>query len=118
MGATHVIDRNIDASAILNEVGKITNTPIDIVFDAVSTPDTQNAGYKLLGSGGKIILVLPSALGDRNEDGKKIINTSGSPFIPGNKELFIGLYGKVNSYLAEGLIQVRSLILPNARGEV
>lgn len=110
-GATHVIDRSIEASALLAEVHKITDTPIDIVYDSVGSADTQNAGYNLLGPGGKLVLVLPSALGDKDEDGKKVISTFGSPFSPVNKELFTGLYAKLNTYLVDGAVQVRSLIL-------
>lgn len=116
MGATHIIDRHIDLSAISEKVKTITSTPIEIVFDAVSTPELQNAGYNLLSSGGKLVLVLPSALGDRNEDGKRVISTNGSPYIPSHRELFVGLYGKLNSYLVEGLIKVRSSMLSSILG--
>ncbi|EDR00176.1 uncharacterized protein LACBIDRAFT_314747 [Laccaria bicolor S238N-H82] len=46
LGATHVIDRK---ASVVAEVRKLTDKPISIVFDAVSSADTQQAGVDVLG---------------------------------------------------------------------
>ena len=85
----------------------ITSAPIEIVYDAVSHPDTQNATYNLLAPGGKLVLMLPSSLGDEHKDGKQVIMTVGSPFFPASREVSLGMYDNLNSYLQEELLQVR-----------
>lgn len=106
LGATHVVDRHLDSSALRSEIAKINSAPFEVVYDAVSYPDTQKAGYESLGPGGKIVLTLPSNLGDSHKDGKKVINVVGSPHIPANRDLEVGLWSNLSSYLAEGVIKV------------
>lgn len=106
LGATHVIDRHLDLATLSNEIKKITSAPIQIVYDSVSLPDTQKAAYDLLAPGGTLVLTLTSSLGDTEGDGKRVVYTYGSPHTPLNREVFLGLYPVLTTYLAEGLIKV------------
>lgn len=107
LGATHVIDRHIDLSSFPNEVAKITSAPIELVYDAVSQPDTQKAAYSPLAPGGKLVLVHPSTLGNEHEDGKQVINTAGILFIPAITKIGSDMYKIVPSYFQEGLLKVQ-----------
>jgi NADPH:quinone reductase-like Zn-dependent oxidoreductase len=106
LGATYVFDRHADLSVLPNEIAKITSDPIEIVYDAVSRPETQKAAYGLLAPGGKLVLVCPSVLGNEHQDDKQVVNTFGSPFVPANRDVGLGLYGNLTSYLENGLIKV------------
>jgi len=114
LGATHVVDRHIDLSSLPQEIAKITSCPIDIVFDAVSLADTQRASYSLLAPHGTLVLVIPSSLGEEPSEGRQVIATYGSPFVPVNREICIGLYDNLTSFLEKGLIQPNLVeTLPN-----
>ncbi|KAG6808526.1 hypothetical protein H0H92_003830 [Tricholoma furcatifolium] len=58
IGATHVIDRNTSPDAQTAEIRKIIPGPIDVVYDAVSFPETQQLGYSLISDGGFLVVVL------------------------------------------------------------
>ena len=57
LGATHVFDRNLGSTELAAEISRVTNKPIQYVFDAISIPSTQQIGIDVLASGGKLALV-------------------------------------------------------------
>lgn len=98
LGATHVIDRN---ASVVAEVRKLTDKPISIVFDAVSSADTQQAGVDVLAAGGKLITVTPVSV--KAED-KEIIYVVGSASL--HPELLTSLYGKeLYGFLERGVLK-------------
>ncbi|KZP32288.1 GroES-like protein [Athelia psychrophila] len=112
LGATHVLDRHLDSAALKKAVASITKLSSDIVYDSISLPDTQKVAYEILSANGTLVLVLPSSVGEPT-DGKRVLNTAGSPFVPGNEEIVAGLYANLESYLASGVIQANRVeILP------
>lgn len=56
LGATHVLDRNLAEDALVAEVRKITSKPIKFAFDSISSRETQNTSYKLIASGGALLI--------------------------------------------------------------
>ncbi|KZP06130.1 GroES-like protein, partial [Athelia psychrophila] len=118
LGATHVLDRHLDAASLKKEVVSITKLPIDIVYDAISEPNTQKLGYELLADNGTLILTLPSGLGETT--GSKIVkSTYGSPFAPGNEQIGEGLYVNLHGYLESGAIQPNRVeVLPGGLGGI
>jgi hypothetical protein len=106
-----VLDRDMDFVSLPLEIAKITSGPIEIVFDAVSSAETQKIAYSLLAPDGILMLVLPFSLGDEHKDEKKVICVNGSPFAPANKEVSTGLYANLTSYLEQGLIKVYIFVL-------
>ena len=99
LGATHVIDRN---ASVVAEVRKLTDKPISIVYDAVSSADTQQTGLDVLAPGGKLITVTPVSV--KAED-KEIIYSVGSAAL--HPELLTSLYGKeVYGFLERGVLKV------------
>ncbi|KZP13848.1 GroES-like protein [Athelia psychrophila] len=104
LGATHVLDRHLDAAALQKEVTSISTLPIDLIYDAISEPDTQKLAYALLADGGTLILTMPSGLGE-TAGGKIVKFVRGSPFMEGNDDVGEGLYASLHGYLDSGAIQ-------------
>jgi len=59
LGATAVFDRNLLASNLTKEIKKLTNEPIKLVYDLISSNFTQETGAELLAPGGQLAVVLP-----------------------------------------------------------
>lgn len=113
LGATHVIPRSLPTLSIAARVSEITgiDNPIEIVYDAVSTPETQQLGWDILAPGGSLALVTPPDvnLDKRGKDGEKhVIHMWHQPQLPRNRELAGKLYGKLTEWLSEGVIIVSS----------
>ena len=105
IGATHVIDRSISASALASEVNSITkNAPIKYAVDSISLPDTQQAAYDLLAHGGKLAIFLPSAA--KTTKGKDIYQVAGFLRNPAHIQLLETFYhDNLERLLKEGAIK-------------
>lgn len=100
LGATNVIDRN---APLLDEVRKITDQPITIIFDSISNAETQQAGLDLLAPRGTIVVITPPTI---KSDEKEILRIMGQLSTPTYVELFQTLYGqKLAGLLEKGLIK-------------
>jgi NADPH:quinone reductase-like Zn-dependent oxidoreductase len=108
LGATHVIDRHSPLSSLRAEVNKITSEPIEIVYDAVSTADTQKAGYDLLASHGSMVVVLNPEV--TKAKGKEIFHVFAMPNLPHTSEICTNMYSKLTEWLEDGVIRVCILI--------
>ncbi|KAG6840392.1 hypothetical protein C0991_007022 [Blastosporella zonata] len=102
LGATDVLDRNLSTEALKVEIKKLTNEPIDIIYDAISSATTQQTGHDLLVPGGNLITVLNLAITKSNDIGH--IQVAGILRLPQNKELLEGLYAKLSQLLEQGAI--------------
>ena len=99
LGAAHVIDRN---ASVVTEVRKLTDKPILIVYDAISSADTQQAGIDVLATGGKLVTVQAPSV---KAEGKEIIHVFASVSL--YPELLTSLYGKdVFGFLERGVFKV------------
>ncbi|KAG6856274.1 hypothetical protein H0H87_005959 [Tephrocybe sp. NHM501043] len=109
LGATHVLDRNISPEDLTTRITEIaTSSPIDLVYDAVSSLETQNMGYGLLTEKGQLIVTLEPAV-RKEEEGKIIIRVIGVFTLPFSRELGIQLYGTLTDLLNQGLIKPNRL---------
>jgi len=114
LGATHVIDRNVSGAALASEVNTITqNAPIKYAVDSISSADTQQSGYGLLASGGKLVIFLDVAVKTTND--KDIVRALGTSAHPPNAKLLGTLYhDNLEQLLKEGAIKPnRADVLPN-----
>jgi NADPH:quinone reductase-like Zn-dependent oxidoreductase len=82
LGATNVIDRNASLS---DEVRKITDQPITIVYDSISSAETQQAGLNVLAPRGTIAVITPPTI---KSDEKEILRIMGHLSTPAYVELF------------------------------
>jgi len=115
LGATHVLDRNLTLEQLRGEIVKITKEPLDLIYDAVSVPETQLAAYELLAPGGTLVLVLYTKITEERPD-KKVVRAFGQAnFPPENRVVAAELYGKhLTAWLKEGIIKPnRFEVLPN-----
>ncbi|KAI9061179.1 GroES-like protein [Trametes sanguinea] len=121
-GATHVLDRNLPSVALREEVVKIAGGPVSTVYDAISLPETQNAAFDLLAPGGKLILVLASAVDEekqKNANGRSIVGALGLIQLPQNVEFGKILYTKLTSLLEAGdLKPLRVEVVPGGLGGI
>jgi NADPH:quinone reductase-like Zn-dependent oxidoreductase len=108
-GATHVIDYNdIPYSELHVAVKKITEEPIELVYDATSClPETQNAGWQILAPNGRMVVARPPAIDSKNDVGKRLFFTFGDVHIEEKQEFTAKMYSALNKWLANGEIKVR-----------
>lgn len=114
-GATHLIDyHDVPYSDLPEAVGKISHSPIAFVFDAISVPETQRAGWKTLGSGGNMTIVLPpdAALGKPGvpgADGKTFGFVYGNVNFEPSQGFGSKMYAALTELLETGALKVRAL---------
>ena len=106
LGATHVIDRTVSASALASEINSITqNAPIKYIVDSISAPDTQQTAYDLLAPGGQVAVFDPIAVKTTKE--KDILLIFGAIRHPNNIALLETFYhDNLERLLKEGAIKV------------
>ncbi|KAF9002973.1 chaperonin 10-like protein [Cyathus striatus] len=107
LGATHIIDRSIQLSSLPAEVARITKEKIKFVYDAVSSPDTQQAGYELLAESGKITLVQPSKITVVEGSEKTVGSIVSFVTAPENVEFVKSVYSGLTAILESGVIIVK-----------
>ncbi|EGO00290.1 hypothetical protein SERLA73DRAFT_160219 [Serpula lacrymans var. lacrymans S7.3] len=114
LGATHVVDRHLPLSSLAQEVAKVTSTPTNLVFDAVATSETQQAGYDLLVSGGQIAVALPPTIQTKLEDDKQVLKMWGSFYPPEKREFGTRMYSQLTRMFAEAeLVPLPVEVLPD-----
>ncbi|KAG2038991.1 chaperonin 10-like protein [Suillus americanus] len=104
-GATHFCDRHLSENQLVAAISKVTDSPIRIVFDAISLPETQSVGWRLLAQNGILVLTLPVSVKEDEGRGRKAIYTNGDPHLPYNYELFRNSWAMVEKWLSEGIVQ-------------
>ncbi|OCH85946.1 GroES-like protein [Obba rivulosa] len=108
LGATHVVDRNLPADALAEEVAKITSLPIEVALDAISLPTTQNAAYDILAPSGQLVVVLQDAVAAEKkaaQPNKTIVEVHGSLAAPGHLKAAASLCSALTGLLEEGAIK-------------
>ncbi|KAA1476194.1 GroES-like protein [Dentipellis sp. KUC8613] len=110
-GATHVIDYRETAYADLPAaIAKITSKPCRLVYDAISTEETQKAGWNALAPNGSICVLLPphdGRYGEEAEDGKRTVYVFGNVNDPEHIESGFGrtVSKKLEKFMEEGIIR-------------
>lgn len=109
LGATHVVDRKLSTEKLREELSKITKEPLDLIYDAISLPETQLPAYELLAQGGTLALVSPPAIpSEKIVPGKRFFPVFGESMFPEeNRTATARLYQKLTAWLEEGLIRVQ-----------
>ncbi|THH16074.1 hypothetical protein EUX98_g9361 [Antrodiella citrinella] len=99
LGATHPLDRNAPLTAA--SLAAVTSKPVTIIFDAISSSETQSTAYGLLGEGGVLAIVLSPAVPEKDRvDGKRIVDPRGSA--PQQGAFGEELYKHLGAYLEKG----------------
>ncbi|KAI0749284.1 GroES-like protein [Daedaleopsis nitida] len=116
-GATHVLDRALSAPSLRAEVAKIAGGPVALVFDGVSTAESQQAGFALLAPGGKLLVLLPDAvMADKDAletAGRTVVQVHGVVQFPMNVEFGKVAYRELTPLLESGEIRALNVeVLP------
>ena len=107
LGASHVLDRNLPASSLSAAVAEITKKPILLVYDAASTPETENLGYDLLSAGGTLVTVLPIFIPENKlTPDKRVTFIEGVPFLPDRRALAVEMYKHLSAMFERGELKV------------
>jgi len=106
LGATHVFNRNLSGDDLKAAISKVTSSPIEVVYDAISLDGTQQIGWSLLGTKGALILTLPASVKENEGKQRRAIPTFGSPHAQENKSLCSGSWAKLGQWLEDGSIKV------------
>ncbi|KAK7459553.1 hypothetical protein VKT23_009536 [Stygiomarasmius scandens] len=106
LGATDFIDRKaISFSDISAAVKKITTSPVEVVYDAISEGGSQQAAYNLLPNGGQLVITLPDEIRDKIEgDGKRVVHVYANAHLDFNRGFASTAFEKLPKLLEEGII--------------
>jgi len=111
LGATHVIDRKADVVSVMKE---ILVGPIDFIYDAVSTKETQAQALDIVAPGGQVVSVLGVEVDQANYPGKIITTIFAVVHLPNVRALGVSLYSKITELLASGALKTNRVeLLPN-----
>ena len=88
---------------------KIISTPIEVIYDSISSADTQATAWELLAPGGQLIVVLRPEVDQEKPENKlkKVVSVLGNAQIPINREIGKSLFSNLTKLLEDGLIKVR-----------
>ncbi|VDC07631.1 unnamed protein product [Peniophora sp. CBMAI 1063] len=118
-GATHVLDyHEVPYSEFRSAVAKIIgDTPLTYVYDAISTPESQKAGWEALSPGGALVIVkhpsdaVAGKQGKDDAEGKRVVWAFGGanvPF-PGHREFGTAMYAVLTDMLEKGEIKTNKV---------
>ncbi|KAF8173927.1 chaperonin 10-like protein [Pholiota molesta] len=114
LGATDVLDRNLDTAALSIEIHRLSkNQPLKYIYDSIASAETQRAGFDVLADGGQIAVVLPAQI--TSTALKTVVQVQGLLRGPANIPLLEPLYhDHLYKFLEEGLIKPNNIeVLPD-----
>ncbi|KAI8992785.1 GroES-like protein [Trametes punicea] len=106
LGATHVLDRNLPSDTLLKEAREIAGGPFDVVYDAVSEPETLAVAYQATAPTGTLIAVLPTPIPGADQNSQKRVHVATAFLImPFNRAVSRSLLAKIPELLERGEIK-------------
>ncbi|KAG1863448.1 GroES-like protein [Suillus tomentosus] len=111
LGANHVIDRYLPLPALKQAVMKITGSRIHMMYDCISTAETQEAAWSLLAPGGKLVVTQPSLISKDSYDSRQVVPVDGSPQSDENWETGKRLWAHLERWVEEGHIRPNNVEL-------
>ncbi|KAG2074185.1 GroES-like protein [Suillus decipiens] len=113
-GATHFFNRNLSGKQLKTAISKVTDSPIRLIYDAISLPETQSVAWELLANNGTLVLTLSASVKEDEGKGRKVVSTFADPNVPQNEELCHSSWALVEKWLLEGTIKPNKYeVLPN-----
>ncbi|KAI0632730.1 GroES-like protein [Trametes polyzona] len=113
LGATHVLDRTLPAQTISAQARAIAGGGhFDVVFDAISLPDTLEAAYSATAPEGDLVVVLQTPIPGLDEKSKKRVHMARGLFLlPTNVALGQSLLAKLPQLLESGDIKPNPVVV-------
>ena len=114
-GATHVLDyHEVPYADLPGAVAKIVgDVPLKYVYDAISSPESQKAGWDALSPGGALVIVkhpaeaVASKRGRDDEEGRRVLWVFGGSNEPEHHDIGTALYAALTELLEKGELRVR-----------
>ncbi|OJA10916.1 hypothetical protein AZE42_08239 [Rhizopogon vesiculosus] len=104
IGANYVIDRYLPLPALNKAIMKITGSRIHMMYDSISTRDTQEVAWSLLAPGGKLVLTQPSLI-SQDDNSRQVVLVDGSPQSDENWETGKRLWAHLERWVEDGHIR-------------
>jgi hypothetical protein len=113
LGVTDFIERDtVPLANLANAAKSITPNPIEVVYDAFSSAESQQVGYDALVPGGKIVVTLGDQVARKTDgDGKKVLGVIGNSQRDVNREFGKTIAREMSKLLEEGIIVVGFIVL-------
>jgi NADPH:quinone reductase-like Zn-dependent oxidoreductase len=108
LGATHFVDRKaVSFVDLATTLKSITSDPIEVVYDTISSAESQQAGYDSLVKGGRMVVVLPDQIKNKIAgDDKKVLTVLGNTHPEANRGFGKIIAENLPKLLEEGTIVV------------
>lgn len=106
LGATDVIDRHLTGNEFMTALQKITQQPIEVVYDVISLPETQQVAWPAVARGGTLVLTLRPVVQEEEGKGRSVIATYGNPHSQPNHSMCCGGWSILGKWLQDGIIKV------------
>lgn len=106
LGATDVINRHLTENEFMAALQKITQQPIEVVYDVIGLPETQQAAWPVVARGGTLVLTLQPAVQEQEGKGRSVIATYGNPHSQPNQSMCRGAWSILGKWLQDGVIKV------------
>ncbi|KAF9223807.1 GroES-like protein [Gyrodon lividus] len=114
LGAAECIDRRASGDELTAALNKITKQPVEIVYDAISLPETQKAAWAALAQNGTLVLTLQPVVKEDQGKGRRAVATYGSPHAQANQVFCRASWSILGKWLQDGVIKPTSFeVLPN-----
>ncbi|KAF5342021.1 hypothetical protein D9611_002056 [Ephemerocybe angulata] len=115
LGATDVVDRNVPPTK--ENIQKLSEKPVEIVFDSIASSQTQEDGLNILGSGGELVTVLEieeRLLKKAAAQNTEMVHALGLKTLPFHVELLREFWAHATELLESGDIKPNRVeVLPN-----
>jgi len=108
LGATNVVHRHVDKDEQKMAIMEITSSPIELVYDAISLPETQEVAFDILAPGGTLVLTLEPVVKENQGKSRRVMATYASPHAEANRALGQEAWSVLESWLHGGIIKVRA----------
>ncbi|KAI0789975.1 GroES-like protein [Abortiporus biennis] len=102
LGADYTLDRNEN----LDGIEAYSKLPLNIIYDAVGSAETQTAAQRVLSPGGTLVSALPNSISEAEKDvSKHFVFPYGSVHFPNHAEFSTKLYQSLYGLLESGDIK-------------
>ncbi|KAH9925013.1 GroES-like protein [Epithele typhae] len=104
LGATHVLDRALAPAAALAALAQATaGAPPALVYDAISSPETQALGYAALAPGSALVVTLPDRVpAELKAADRSVVGVFGNVHAPQNRAVGVEMYRRLPGWLESG----------------
>ncbi|KII89427.1 hypothetical protein PLICRDRAFT_109504 [Plicaturopsis crispa FD-325 SS-3] len=114
LGATDVIDRHLPVADVVASVTKIAGGPVQVVFDSITSAESQKYIYDVVAPSGSIATVSPTKTVQQEGSSVFEANIWGSVQQATGRKMGVSLFRRLGALLSEGAIKPNKVeVLPD-----